>query len=70
LLRGSWSFCLCFCLCTALCLWMYVCWTILTSLQWNWLDQVISCFWWWYWILLCSILFRIFASILNKDISL
>jgi hypothetical protein len=45
LLRGSCSFCPCFCLCAVLHLWIYICWHILTSLEWNWLGQGVWSFW-------------------------
>jgi hypothetical protein len=38
-------FCLCFCLYATLHLWIYVCWTILASLEWNWLGYGVWSFW-------------------------
>jgi hypothetical protein len=68
--RGSCSFCPCFCLYPVLCLWIYVCWTILASLEWNQLSHVVWSFLMCCWILFASILLRIFASIFIKDIGL
>jgi hypothetical protein len=44
-LRGSCGFCPCFCLYDVLCLWIYVCWTIIASLEWNWLGHGVWSFW-------------------------
>jgi hypothetical protein len=59
----------CFCLYAVLCLWIYVCWTILPSLEWNWFGHGVWSFW-------CvvefclPILLRIFASMFIKDVGL
>jgi hypothetical protein len=38
-------FCTCFCLYAALLSWIYICWTILASLEWNHLGHGIWSFW-------------------------
>jgi hypothetical protein len=44
-LRGSGCFGACFCLYAALRLWIYICWTILASLEWNQLGHSVWSFW-------------------------